>query len=161
MDFPKECHQNSLKTFLTVHPPKQSLQFKHFFGSCLRLQTLRKAKRNPARTRRGSEGFASNFLCPGWPSQRGPTHTTLWLLPFETVERRKWRTIRRKQPAHAESKICLELQKHLTLVAQHCDPRYHAIGYNYTYRMMIYVFQGIAGYRAIPPKEGGGIAQLC
>ena len=38
------------------------------------------------------------------------------------------------------------------LVAQHCDPPYCAIGYSYTYR--IYVFQGIAGYRAI--LWGGG-----
>ena len=37
-------------------------------------------------------------------------------------------------------------------------PPYLAIGYSYTYR--IYVFQGIAGYCAIPPL-GGGIAQLC
>ena len=39
------------------------------------------------------------------------------------------------------------------LVAQHCDPPpYRAIGYSYTYR--IYVFQGIAGCRAIPPQGG-------
>ena len=40
------------------------------------------------------------------------------------------------------------------LVTQHCDPPYRAIGYSYTYR--IYVFQGIAGYRAIPPFWGWG-----
>ena len=39
------------------------------------------------------------------------------------------------------------------LVVQHCDPPYRAIGYSYTYR--IYVFQCIAGYRAIPPLLGG------
>ena len=33
-------------------------------------------------------------------------------------------------------------------------PLSRAIGYSYTYR--IYVFQGIAGYRAIPPFGGGG-----
>ena len=34
-------------------------------------------------------------------------------------------------------------------MVQHCDPPYRAIGYSYTYR--IYVFQGIAGYRANTP----------
>ena len=49
------------------------------------------------------------------------------------------------------------------LVVQHCNPPYRAIGYSFSYR--IYVFQGIAGYRAIPPLlgvsqnyvEGGGV----
>ena len=40
------------------------------------------------------------------------------------------------------------------LVVQHCDPPYRAIGYSYTYR--IYVFQCIAGYRAIPPPPFSG-----
>ena len=45
-----------------------------------------------------------------------------------------------------------------SLVAQHCDPPYRAIGYSYTYR--IYVFQDIAGYRAIPPFFfGGGLSR--
>ena len=43
-------------------------------------------------------------------------------------------------------------------MVQHCDPPYRAIGYSYTYR--IYVFQCIAGCRAIPPFWGS-IAQLC
>ena len=42
------------------------------------------------------------------------------------------------------------------LVAQHCDPPYRTIGYSYTHR--IYVFQGIAGYRAIPPPPKGGVS---
>ena len=37
-------------------------------------------------------------------------------------------------------------------------PPYRAIGHSYTYR--IYVFQAIAGYRAIPPL-GLGIAKIC
>ena len=41
-----------------------------------------------------------------------------------------------------------------TLVAQHCDSPYRAMGYSYTYR--IYILQGIAGYRAIPPPPKGG-----
>ena len=49
-------------------------------------------------------------------------------------------------------------------MVQHCDPPYRAIGFSYTYR--IYVFQCIAGYRAIPPllgvsqnyvERGGGV----
>ena len=55
------------------------------------------------------------------------------------------------------------LEKSVTLVVQHCDPPYRAIGYSYTY--LIYVFQCTAGYRAIPPLlgvsqnyvEGGGV----
>ena len=43
------------------------------------------------------------------------------------------------------------------LVVQHYDPPYRAIGCSYTYR--IYVFQAIAGYRAIPPLGGGGVSQ--
>ena len=39
------------------------------------------------------------------------------------------------------------------LVVQHCDRPYRAIGYSYTYR--IYIFQCIAGYRAIPPPFWG------
>ena len=37
-------------------------------------------------------------------------------------------------------------------MVQHYDPPYRAIGYSYTYR--IYVFQAIAGNRAIPPLGG-------
>ena len=43
------------------------------------------------------------------------------------------------------------------LVVQHCNPPYRAIGYSYTYR--IYVFQCIAGYRAIPPPPFLGVSQ--
>ena len=45
------------------------------------------------------------------------------------------------------------------LVVQHCDPSYRAIWYRYNYR--IYVFQCIAGYRAVPPPPAlfGGIAK--
>ena len=65
------------------------------------------------------------------------------------------------------SKLCLLVKgysgvmktfRQMVLVTQHCDPPYRAIGQSYTYR--IYVFLGIAGYRAIPPSSRG-IAKLC
>ena len=44
------------------------------------------------------------------------------------------------------------------LVVQHCDPPYRTKGYSYTYR--IYVFQCIAGYRAITPPPFGGYRKI-
>ena len=99
---------------------------------------------------------------PGPPET--PSETPFWLFepgPVLTPLPDPWDPKSQDLPpafSNSQARPKKSREPPINLVAQHCDPPYRARGYSYTYR--IYVFQGIAGYRAIPPQRGG-IAQLC